>query len=126
MKTSQRGGQGMSGFPASPWFAGANTPSRAEVGVDRLKVIGAVPREIGGAFYRVAADQRFPPKYADDIPFNGDGMIVVFRFHDGNVDLQSHRGDQDTVHLKPAYHGNWFGASHFNPYRCTTHGVSHV
>lgn len=79
----------MSGFPASPWFTGVNAPSKAEVDVGNLEVIGTVPSEIDGAFYRVASDHQFPPKYADDIPFNGDGMISVFRFKGGRVDLKS-------------------------------------
>jgi carotenoid cleavage dioxygenase-like enzyme len=79
----------MAGFPASPWFSGVNASSRAEVDIENLEVIGTIPPEIDGAFYRVAADHQFPPKFADDIPFNGDGMISVFRFRQGKVDLKS-------------------------------------
>lgn len=79
----------MTAFPASPWFTGINAPSRAEVDVDDLEVTGTVPRGISGAFYRVAADHQFPPRYPDDIPFNGDGMISTFRFQDGKVALKS-------------------------------------
>lgn len=79
----------MAAFPESPWFAGVNLPSRAEVDVEDLQVIGTIPQEIDGAFYRVAADHQFPPKYPDDIPFNGDGMISTFRFKGGGVSLKS-------------------------------------
>jgi len=76
-------------FPQSPWFSGVNAPSRAELDLDDLEVIGSIPQEIDGGFYRAAADHQFAPRFADDIPFNGDGMISLFRFRDGKVSLKS-------------------------------------
>lgn len=70
-------------------FQGINAPCRVEVDLGDLEIIGAVPREIDGAFYRVAADHQFPPLFEKDVPFNGDGMISMFRFHDGHVSLKS-------------------------------------
>lgn len=51
-------------FPDSPMFAGLNAPSRIEADVNDLEVEGELPREIDGAFYRVAADHQFPPRFA--------------------------------------------------------------
>ncbi|HEV2701554.1 MAG TPA: carotenoid oxygenase family protein [Steroidobacteraceae bacterium] len=76
-------------FPDVPMFAGVNAPCRAEVDLQDLEVDGDIPREIDGAFYRVAADHQFPPLFAQDVPFNGDGMVSMFRFRDGRVHLKS-------------------------------------
>jgi len=76
-------------WPASPWFTGINAPCRVEADINDLEVVGTIPAEIDGAFYRVAADHQFPPRFANDIPFNGDGMVSMFRFHQGRVDLKS-------------------------------------
>jgi carotenoid cleavage dioxygenase-like enzyme len=79
----------MSTFPNSPMFAGVSAPSRIEADVGDLDIVGEVPREIDGAFYRVAADHQFAPRFANDVPFNGDGLVSMFRFHDGQVSLKS-------------------------------------
>ena len=76
-------------FPDVPMFSGVNAPSRAEVDLQDLEVEGEIPREIGGVFYRVAADHQFPPRFAQDVPFNGDGMVSMFRFDRGRVHLRS-------------------------------------
>jgi carotenoid cleavage dioxygenase len=97
------------GFPDSPWFTGVNAPSRAEVDVEELEVAGQIPPEIDGAFYRVAADHRFPPRYPDDIPFNGDGMVSVFRFRDGKVGLKSRYVKSERWHAERAAGRALFG-----------------
>jgi carotenoid cleavage dioxygenase-like enzyme len=79
----------MAAFPDSPMFTGINAPSRIEADVGDLQVAGSIPREIDGAFYRVAADHQFAPRFQNDIPFNGDGLVSMFRFHDGQVSLKS-------------------------------------
>ena len=50
---------------------------------------GEIPPELDGAFYRVQPDPQFPPLLGDDIAFNGDGMITMFRFEHGRVDFRS-------------------------------------
>lgn len=76
-------------FPPTPFFSGVNAPSRAEVDIDRLVIEGEIPAEIDGAFYRAASDHQFAPRFHDDIPFNGDGMISRFRFKGGKVSLKT-------------------------------------
>lgn len=78
----------MSIFPATPSFTGVNAPSRFEAEVLDLPVEGAIPGEINGAFYRVQPDPQFPPRLGDDIAFNGDGAVSMFRFKDGKVDFR--------------------------------------
>ena len=64
-------------------------PSRYEVDLEDLEVVeGVVPPELNGAFYRVHPDPQFPPRLGDDIWFNGDGMVSMFRFRAGRVDLK--------------------------------------
>jgi carotenoid cleavage dioxygenase-like enzyme len=76
-------------FPDSPMFAGINAPCRIEADINDLEIEGEIPGQIDGAFYRVGADHQFPPRFANDVPFNGDGMVSMFRIHDGRVHLKS-------------------------------------
>jgi carotenoid cleavage dioxygenase-like enzyme len=76
-------------FPDSPMFTGINAPCRIEADINDLEIDGEIPHQIDGAFYRVGADHQFPPRFANDVPFNGDGMVSMFRIHDGRVHLKS-------------------------------------
>jgi carotenoid cleavage dioxygenase len=80
----------MVSFPNLPMYMGINAPGRAELDIDDLEVVhGSVPKEIDGSFYRAAADHQFASRFDNDIPFNGDGMISMFRFGDGKVGLKT-------------------------------------
>jgi carotenoid cleavage dioxygenase len=69
-------------------FQGIQAPSRIEIDLHDLEVDGEIPREIKGAFYRVAPDHQYPPRFRDDVPFNADGTISRFLFEDGRVHLR--------------------------------------
>ena len=73
----------MDRFPDLMMFQGINAPSRIEVDLHDLEVEGALPRDIRGAFYRVAPDHQFPRRFANDAPFNADGTISRFLFDNG-------------------------------------------
>ncbi|MEO7465648.1 MAG: carotenoid oxygenase family protein, partial [Sphingobium limneticum] len=90
----------MAHFPDTPSFTGFNTPSRIEADIADLDVKGAVPTELDGAFYRVQPDPQFPPLLGDDIAFNGDGMISMFRFKDGQVSLRQRWAKTDKWKLE--------------------------
>jgi carotenoid cleavage dioxygenase len=60
-----------------------------------LEVEGGVPAELNGTFHRVHPDAQFPPKYENDQFFNGDGMITLFRFRNGRVDLKQRYAQTD-------------------------------
>jgi carotenoid cleavage dioxygenase-like enzyme len=64
-------------FPEVPMFAGINAPCRIEADIEDLEVVGEIPRAIDGVFYRVGADHQFAPRFANDLPFNGDGIVLV-------------------------------------------------
>lgn len=78
----------MTHFPDTPSFTGFNTPSRFEGEIMDLDVIGEIPPQLNGAFYRVQPDPQFPPLLGDDIAFNGDGNVSMFHFHDGKCDYR--------------------------------------
>jgi len=78
----------MQKFPDLPMFRGINAPSRIEVDAHDLQIDGEIPRDINGVFYRIAPDNQYPPRFHDDVPFNADGTISVFRFENGRVHLR--------------------------------------
>jgi carotenoid cleavage dioxygenase-like enzyme len=75
-------------YPDIPMFQGINAPSRIEVDIHDLEVDGEIPAGLDGAFYRVAPDQQYPPRFLDDVPFNADGTISRFLFENGRVHLR--------------------------------------
>ncbi|KAK6823237.1 Resveratrol cleavage oxygenase 1 [Aspergillus parasiticus] len=74
-----------SAFPDRPQFSGFMRPCRVEGEAFNLEVLGQVPKEIDGVFYRVMPDPQLPPFIEDDPWFNGDGNITAFRIKDGKV-----------------------------------------
>jgi len=97
-------------FPETPSFTGFSTPSRIEADIADLDVKGAIPPELDGAFYRVQPDPQYPPRLGDDIAFNGDGMITMFRFHDGRVDFKQRWAHTDKWKLEHEAGKALFGA----------------
>src|SRR3990172_418063 len=76
-------------FSSNPMFKGTfSEPCRVEADVFDLEVEGELPADIDGAFYRVQPDFIYPPRYANDVPFNGDGHVSMFRFANGHVDFK--------------------------------------
>ena len=74
-------------FPKRP--PGIGMPFRAEVDIVDCDVEGQIPDGLAGCFYRVGPDFQYPPKFPDNIPFDGEGHVSMFRFGDGHVDLKS-------------------------------------
>lgn len=86
----------MADFSSMPTRKGFFAPERFESTVYDCEVIGEVPKDINGAFYRVGADWFYPPKFSDDGILNADGYISMFRFRNGIVDysgrwIKTHR-----------------------------------
>ncbi|KAI3572760.1 carotenoid oxygenase [Fusarium oxysporum f. sp. albedinis] len=62
---------------------------RFEADAYELEVIGSIPSDIHGVFYRVQPDHAFPPIFAEtEIPLNGDGNVSSFTIKDGHVDFK--------------------------------------
>ncbi|OHC94235.1 MAG: carotenoid oxygenase [Sphingomonadales bacterium RIFCSPLOWO2_12_FULL_63_15] len=76
----------MANFPKTIHFTGLNTPVGIEWSARNLDVIGDIPAEVHGAFFRAVPDPAVPPMYADDIVLSGDGMVARFAISGGKVD----------------------------------------
>jgi carotenoid cleavage dioxygenase-like enzyme len=103
-------------FPATPTFSGFNTPVRSEVDLYDLEVIeGEIPRDLDGTFYRCGPDPQFPPRLGSDIYLNGDGIVTMFRFAGGHVDMKSRYVRTEKFELERAARRALFGA-YRNPF----------
>lgn len=67
----------------------AVTSFRAEIDLIDCEVDGRIPDDLHGAFYRVGPDFQYPTKFPENIPFDGEGHVSMFRFSAGRVDLKS-------------------------------------
>ena len=103
------------GYPDTTAFRGFFAPARIEADVYDLEVEGEIPRELDGAFYRAASDTQFPPRFADDIYINGDGMITMIRFGQGHADLRTRYVRTQRFQLERAARRALFGA-YRNPF----------
>ena len=61
-------------------------PFRFEAEIFDCEVIGEVPRELNGSFYRCGGDTLYPTMQNDNLN-NGDGVMAAFHFEDGFVDF---------------------------------------
>jgi carotenoid cleavage dioxygenase len=68
-------------------FYGQQRALRFEADVRDCEVIGEIPRELSGSYYRAGPDSQYPT-LENDIVINGDGMVSMFRFEDGHVDFR--------------------------------------
>jgi len=74
-------------FPPSSYLGGAG-PFRTECDIRDCDIEGEIPSEIDGAFYRVGPDWQYPPM-TGNIPFDGEGLVSMFRISQGHVDFKS-------------------------------------
>jgi len=102
-------------FPQTPTYAGFNEPRRIEAEVFDLEVEGTVPLELDGTLYRCGPDPCFPPRLGDDININGDGLVMMFRFANGRVDMKTRYVRTEKFELERAARKALFGA-YRNPY----------
>lgn len=76
-------------FPDLLVYRGYSAPARIEADVQDLEVIGSIPPELDGAYYRNSADPCYPPLLGTDIFLNGDGMVHMVRLDKGHADLKT-------------------------------------
>ena len=67
--------------------SGSEQLGRFEGEVADLMVLGNIPEEIDGTFYRVMCDPFMPP-HPGNVPTDGDGNISAFRIRKGRVDMK--------------------------------------
>ncbi|KAF7859509.1 uncharacterized protein EAF02_010957 [Botrytis sinoallii] len=101
-------------WPTAIDLAGSNLPCRLEGEVANLVVLGSIPSEINGTFYRVMCDPFVPP-HPQNVPIDGDGNISAFRFHNGIVDMKMRYIETERYKLERQANKALFGL-YRNPY----------
>ncbi|MFA5966475.1 MAG: carotenoid oxygenase family protein [Sphingomonas sp.] len=99
----------MRGFPQTIHFTGLNTPLRMESSIRNLPVVGDLPDDIRGAFFRAVPDPAHVPMHDDDVALSGDGMISRFRFEGGQVDYDIRYVETERYRLERAARRALFG-----------------
>nr|WP_316170886.1 MULTISPECIES: carotenoid oxygenase family protein [unclassified Bradyrhizobium] len=97
-------------FPDDIVFQGHAAPVRIEGSVHDLEVVGAIPPELEGVYYRNSADHAYPPLHGRDIFLNGDGMVHMVRFERGHADLTTRYVRTRKFELERAARRALFGA----------------
>lgn len=100
----------MAHFPESRGFTGSLNLNRFEGDIFDLEAEGEIPAQLNGTYHRVHPDQQLPPKFDDDQFFNGDGMVSLFRFRNGNVDFKQRYAQTDKFKLEREAGHALFGA----------------
>jgi carotenoid cleavage dioxygenase len=72
-------------FAKVPTNVGFFTPERFEADIHDCEVLGKIPADLNGTFFRVGGDWLYPSMFPDDAPLNADGYISSFRFRNGIV-----------------------------------------
>jgi carotenoid cleavage dioxygenase len=69
--------------------SGFFAPLRFEADIHDCEVAGTIPADLDGSFYRTCVDRRYPQRLPNDIPYNADGAVDLFRFRNGHVDFRT-------------------------------------
>jgi len=102
-------------FPDTPVFRGYAAPVRIEGTVIDLEVIGEIPAGLDGDYVRNSADHAYPPRFANDIFLNGDGMLHRVRIADGRASLTTRYVETEKLKLERAAGRALFG-QYRNPF----------
>lgn len=86
-------------WPEALDLQGSNLPCRLEGEVADLVVLGTIPPEIDGTFYRVMTDPFMPP-HPGNVPLDGDGNISALRFKEGRVDFKMRYVETERLKLE--------------------------
>jgi carotenoid cleavage dioxygenase-like enzyme len=83
-------------FPTAPGTFGGGGSERGSVNRSEndlydCEVEGQIPADLDGVFYRVGTDPQYPKpeQYQNDIGFDGEGHVSMFRIKDGHVDYKT-------------------------------------
>jgi carotenoid cleavage dioxygenase len=72
--------------PVQSYLYTTVAPLRFEAEIYDCEVLGEVPRELNGSFFRCGGDTAYPTMQNDNLN-NGDGVMAAFHFEDGFVDF---------------------------------------
>lgn len=97
-----------------PGFFGPVQSVRFEADIFDLEIVGEVPEELNGTFYR-AGPNSFYPTLPDDNIINGDGVVQKYAIADGHVDFSCRYVRTERNVLERAARRRLFG-KYRNPY----------
>lgn len=92
-----------------PYLSGHHAQSRLEADVPDLVVIGDLPEDLEGVFYRNGAEPLYPPIEGDYHWFDGDGMVFAFFIQDGKVSMRNRWVRTDKFNLEQKAGKRLFG-----------------
>ncbi len=72
----------------NPYLHGAYAPVKEEITATELKVIGEIPKDFGGAYYRNGPNPYTSPKGMHHW-FDGDGMLHAIHFENGKAEYRN-------------------------------------
>jgi carotenoid cleavage dioxygenase len=76
----------MMSYPDSPEFTGLNAPLGKEYEDPDLAIVGKIPSDVEGVFFRAVPDPAFPPFMEDGAAvISGDGMVSALRIVGGKA-----------------------------------------
>jgi carotenoid cleavage dioxygenase len=73
----------------NPYLSGNFAPVRSEDDFADLPIVGAIPKELAGSYYRNGPNPQFEPRDEFHHWFAGDGMIHAFHVRDGKVSYRN-------------------------------------
>ena len=97
-------------FPDLLIYRGYSAPVRMETDVYDLEVLGTIPKELNGMYFRNSADPQYPPLLGKDIFLNGDGMVHSVRIENGHADLKTRYVQTEKLLLERKARRALFGA----------------
>lgn len=97
-------------FPDLLIYRGYSAPVRMETDVYDLEVMGTIPKELNGMYFRNSADPQYPPLLGKDIFLNGDGMVHSVRIENGHADLKTRYVQTEKLALERKARRALFGA----------------
>jgi carotenoid cleavage dioxygenase-like enzyme len=85
--------------------------NRSEQTLYDCEIEGRLPVDLDGSFFRVGPDPQYPKpsQFEDDIFFDGEGHVSLFRFKDGHVDFMSRYVKNDRWQAQHAARRSLFG-----------------
>lgn len=101
-------------FLPVPSFYGTIPAYRFEADVFDCEVVGEIPPQIEGAYFRAGPDTQYPTMEGDNI-INGDGMVSAFYFRGGHVDFSCRYVKTQRLLAERAARRRLFG-KYRNPY----------
>ena len=92
-----------------PYLTGHHAPVRFEADAPDLIVIGEIPDDLAGLYYRNGPEPLYPPREGDYHWFDGDGMVYVFEIGEGRVSMRNRWVKTEKFEMEKAAGKRLFG-----------------